>query len=473
MIAAKRDYELKPGRLWPDTPSGNALEIEVFGATGEFKSGKTILGLSIAPGRHPEGHEFAGKPRTLYLDFEKSGGCYGGTGCQRLDVPAKMLELRGGSYTPLDIFKWFLELVEHKLKPGQFDVVAVDPITDIESGLVDYVKANCEKFGLTKNQVEKGGGLLWGAVKDFWKQVLLKVGAKCKCFFFTSHLRDSWSGNTPTGKREPKGKETLLELASLYLWLERKPDDKGNVPGKPSAIVLKERLADTFMDEAGNLQIVHLLPPRLPVATVDAIRGYIAAPPDYQKLKAGERVEEEKLSDETRLRLEAAKAEAERDAEQARLQRMERMEAIRGNQTQQAAAPGPAKATDKTAEVQAAKTETKAADAEAEKVAADMQAKIEEGNRLAEKAPPEHQQIGRGNPDAGSRPDENGKATIAQVADIKKLCEACSVDGPKLKAMLARVNAAKVSDLSYKHAELLVKKLEEQAAKVEVAGVPY
>ena len=74
MAKSSKDFVLKPGRLWPDAPSGNPMEIEVFGATGEYKSGKTLLGLSIAPGVHPECHQFVGQPRTLYLDFEKSGG---------------------------------------------------------------------------------------------------------------------------------------------------------------------------------------------------------------------------------------------------------------------------------------------------------------------------------------------------------------------------------------------------------------
>jgi hypothetical protein len=543
MSKAKVEIVIPPGKLWPNTPSGGPCAIEVFGATGEYKSGKTLLGLSIAPGCHPEGHVFAGKPRTLYLDFEKSGGCYGGTGCLRVDVPSKMLELQSGTYKPIDVFKWFLDLVENKLKPGQFDTIIADPITDIESGLVDFVKANCERFGLSKAQVEKTGGLLWGAVKDFWKQVLLKLGARCQCFFFTSHLRDVWAGNSPTGKREPKGKETLLELASLYLWLERKPDESGNVPGIPSAIVLKERLADTRMNAAGQLEIVQLVPPRLPVATVQAIRQYIANPPDYDKLKTGERVIEEKMTDETRLRLEAARAEADREAEVARNQRLDRMERLRAQQAAQQAKPQPGKATDKTAELQAAKDAARLAGAievtkllaedpvAVDTVASEMAVQMEAGKRLAAATPPENQEAGRGNPDAGAKPDVNGKATIAQVADIRNLCQAvgirreelaewltkadaakvsdlsfvdaisliaylkntsndgkctiaqvadikklraaCNVSDELMGRMLAKVNAKKYSDLSYQHAAILIDKLEKASLKVQVDDVPY
>ena len=323
-------------------------------------------------------------------------------------------------------------------------------------------------------------------------QGLLEAGATqargpCQCFFFTSHLRDVWAGSAPTGKREPKGKETLLELASLYLWLERKADESGSVPGVPSAIVLKERLADTRMNVAGQLEIVQLVPPRLPIATVQAIRAYIANPPDYDKLKAGERVVEEKMTDETRLRLEAARAEADRDAEQARNQRLERMEGLRAQQAAQQAAPQPGKATDKTAEIQAAKEAARRAEAKlaaevfgaAELVrvtaaaAAGIAASTAEGERLAAGTPPENQESGRGNPDAGAQPDVTGKATIAQVADIKKLCQAVGITREKLVEMLARVKATKVGDLSYAHAALLIDKLEKASLKVAVDGVPF
>jgi len=382
---AKQKYELPPGLIWPNTPSGAPQKIEVFGATGAYKSGKTLLGLSIAPGAHPEGHPFAGKARTLYLDFEKSGGTYGGTGCQRIDVPLKMLELKGSTYRPIDVFMWFLDVVTTKLKPGQFDVIACDPITDIESGLTDYVKTNCEQFGLTKNQVAKAGGLLWGAVKDYWKQVLLKLSTRCQTFFFTSHLRQVWEGDTPVrGKMEPKGKDTLMELSSLYLWLEREPDKEGKVPAVPSAIVLKERLADTTVTEDGLLKIVHLMPPRLPVATVVAIREYIANPPDYAKLKPAERVVEKELSEEEKLRYQLSIAEAEKAATENRVALLARQEELK-RLAMQAAQQTP-QAPDQTAKIQAQQAAKKAAAADAEQAEIDrLKAEAEASMAAAQK----------------------------------------------------------------------------------------
>ena len=479
---------MPPGRLWPNAPSGAPIAIEVFGATGEYKAGKTILGLSIAPGVHPVGHWFAGRPRTLYLDFEKSGGTYGGTGAERIDVPTLLIKEFAGKYGPLQVFEWFQQVVAN-LAENQYDVIMADPVTDLESGLVDYVRRNCGAFGLTGEQVKRAPALLWGAVKDYWKLVLLKLSSRCQCFFFTSHLRDVWSGNAPTGEREPKGKETLMELASLYLWLERKADKDGNEPARPSATVVKQRLADTFMDDAGALQVVNLLPPRLPVATVEAIRRYIARPPDYRALKEGERVVEAAISEEKMARLKLATAEAERATEETRLARLARMAEL---QTMQRAAGGNAAGpppADQTAAVQAAKAQQRQAAAEAAAVGAgagpsepepepdNLAALQAEGERLAKAGPPEDRPAAPGpsnvtgdgadnqgddgleTDDEPVEPRPGDKATRVQVAEILQLATDLKLAPEKLKAMLARVSVAKVPDLSREHALLLIQKL--------------
>lgn len=362
----KADIELPDGRLWPNSPSGSPVQIEVFGATGDYRSGKTILGLSLAPGAHPAGHPFEGKPRTLILDCEKSAGTYGGTGCFRIDVPQRMMqkmydEKNSTGYLSIDVFEWFLGLIE-KLREHEFDVIMVDPVTDLEAGLVDYVKKNHSRFGLTANQMAKAGGLMWGAVKDYWKQLLLKLSTRCQTFYFTSHLRAVWSGDRPIpGKREPKGKETLMELASLYLWLERKADENGKVPAQPAAKVLKERLADTSIID-GILQIVPLMPPRLPIATVQEIRGYIARPPDYGKLAEGEKVVKEQLSDDEILTLQSQIAADQKDAGDSRLTALAQQSEAKAERKKKAeAAP---QNSDQTAELQAAKAKGEELDAD-------------------------------------------------------------------------------------------------------------
>lgn len=285
--------EKKP--LWPQP-------IEIVGLTGEYASGKTLFGLTIDP------------KSTLVFDTEKSTGSYSSLGFERIDIPAKMQALYPKGYKPIDTFNWWWNFVK-ALPPGKYRVIGLDTASEIESGLADWVTANPGYFGRTAAQYVKMSGVMWGDVKELWKAILSDLAARCETFYFTTHLTNVWAGDKPLpGKRKAKGKETLMELASLYLHMERRPDAQGNRPAKPAALVLKTRLAHTGIGADGEIQILPVLPPRLPVATPAAIRKYMETPPDYSALKPEEQAPEHSLTADERELLALARAEAERDA---------------------------------------------------------------------------------------------------------------------------------------------------------------
>lgn len=312
--------------LWP-----NGMAIEVIGLTGEFGVGKTIFGLSIAPGKE-----------TLVYDMEKSSSVYQSLGFARIDMADEMLKRFGNKiYQPEDLYAAWRESIL-AITPGKYRVIMLDPVSEIESGIVEHIRKNPEKYGLTAKQIERAEGLLWGRMKDVWKNILVDLSARCETFVFVSHMRAVFRDNRPVpGRKQPKGKETLMELASLYLRLERVPDVKGNVPEVPSAIVIKNRLSVPRF-EGGSLSWVNVLPPRIPVATPAAIREYIQHPPDYAKLKPAERAPEEHASEEELAMMKLATAEAQRDAEQARLERLTRATQVSSQPTQANANPSTA-----------------------------------------------------------------------------------------------------------------------------------
>lgn len=280
--------------LWPKS-------IEVIGGTGEYESGKTTFGLTICPG-----------PETLYYDFEKSGASYeADLGFTRVDVPAEMQRRFPKGYKPVDVFNWWLSHVR-SLQAGQYRVIVADPASDIEQGLADWVAANPKHFGKTPGQYIKMSGIMWGDMKSYWKAILADIAARCETFYFTTHMSNVWKGDRPSKERKAKGKETLFEMASLYLRFERKKD----VNAVPSAVVLKSRLSKITINEDsedGEVVSVPLLPPRLPKATPAAVRKYMNNPPDYSNLKPEELVGENKLTEDEKLLLRAEIANAERD----------------------------------------------------------------------------------------------------------------------------------------------------------------
>jgi hypothetical protein len=347
--------------------SGAPVDISVIGVTGEYRSGKSLFLLTIAPGVHPAGHKFAGKPRTRVYDVEKSCSTYQGTGAEIINVIEEVQKnlvdpntKTVKTPTDVDIYRWLIADLE-KVQPGQFDVIAVDPITDFDSGLATFIRQNPTKFGLTVNQIVSGGGLMWGALKSYWKIILSTLASRCQSFAYSAHLRDEFLGAVPTGKREPKGKDTLMELASLYLWMERRAKIDGSVPEEPSAIVMKERLSDTVMQEDGTIKIIKLIPPRIPVATPQAIREYIANPPDYSKLKDDEKYVEQPMTDDERLAMKAMIATKEAEASSNSLAAIDGQARIVA--MQQKILASSAQTSDRTAELQAAQAEKRDASA--------------------------------------------------------------------------------------------------------------
>lgn len=306
MTADTLESALATKPLWGD------IKIPVLGVSGEKGSGKSLFISSIRPNR------------TAMIDLEESSVSYNIPFAKRWNLYEEMLLRYKKTPKPIEVFLWFKETVEN-IKPGEFDVLGIDPITDVEQGMVDWVKENPAEFGRTKAQYEKASGLVWGDVKSYWKMMLGIISAKVQTFAFTAHMGAVWKGNQPTGRRAPKGKETLFELASLYLQLERKPDEKGHIPEIPTAIVLKSRLAITSIDDDGNVDHHPILPPRMPVANPAAIRNYIKNPPNYKKLKKEELAPPELLTDDDKLLIQQEIANAELEREQLANARLERM----------------------------------------------------------------------------------------------------------------------------------------------------
>ena len=290
-----------------------SIPIPVLGLTGEFSSGKTLFGLTIDPAH------------TLVYDEEKSSESYTSLGFTRIDLFAEVSKKHPTGMLPVHVFEWWLQHVRG-IKPGEFRVIMLDTVGTIESGLADWVEAHPEQFGKTRAQYLKISALMWGDVKEYWKLILSELATKCETFVFTSHMGEIFSKDgQATGKRKPKGKTTLKELASLYLEMERKANSKGEFPAKPSAKVLKHRLMGHRLNaETGEIEIVPLVPPRLPVATPHALRQYMLTPPDYSRLTDEEKVHPDELSAEDRLGMELAKSQADRDTEALKLERMNR-----------------------------------------------------------------------------------------------------------------------------------------------------
>ena len=298
---------------------------EIVVVTGPYGSGKSTF--TLGTGAPPE--------RTLVIDFEKSQKGF----AQQLpityvDMQSILTEKYPDGYRMINLYEETTHWLDG-IQAGQYDVIVLDNASLLEDGLLAYVETHAQEFGHNPSQYNSMSALKWGDVKTKYSQLLTRWASKAKMIFIVVHLRDKWAGNSIVkdayGKpvQEPKGKETLDMLSSLFVWLETGPG------GIPSAKVLKCRMdrkiyvADPakpptdvplryikeLNGEPGVIS-VPVLPLRLPKCTWAAIREYMRRPADLVNPAEGEALTQRELSEDDRLRLRAiiAQGEAEKAA---------------------------------------------------------------------------------------------------------------------------------------------------------------
>jgi len=338
-------------KLWPMMPP------QITITTGEIGNGKSTFTQNT--GASPD--------RTCVLDFEKSQkgdddqlhfGMY-------TDVQAEMTAKYPNGFTRLQLYDYFVAK-SNEVPAGKFDVIVLDNASILEDAITAKVETNPKEFGLSPNQITDGGGLKWGAVKDLYGYHLNRLASKCKMVFVVVHLRDKWNGKKPMldeyGKvvREPKGKDTLEQLSSLFVWVTT---GTGGVPwakvikarmarkiwvadpANPPEGVTPEMVAGQLNGEPGNI-IVQVLPPRLPKCTWPAIREYMRNPVGFRELRRDEVLSRQEMSDDDRLKLRALAAQNEADAAASRLAESEMRSQGQGRTTTRPTSmplPAPAK----------------------------------------------------------------------------------------------------------------------------------
>lgn len=297
---------------------------EIVIVTGGFGVGKSTF--TLGTGATPE--------RTFVCDFEKSQKSFAAQlPLTYVDMQARMGELYPSGYKMINLFKEICAVMD-AIEPGKYDILVLDNASNLEDAITAYVEANPGEFGHSTNQYNSMSGLKWADVKNKYQQLLTRWVSKARMIFIIVHLRDKWAGNSiikdAFGKpvQEPKGKETLDQLSSLFVWLEAGP---GAIP---AARVLKCRMdrkvyvADPDTPPDGipakylaelhgepGLVSIPVLPLRLPKCTWPAIRDYMRNPADLSNPKPGEMPTEAQMSDDDRLRLRAIIAD--REAEKA------------------------------------------------------------------------------------------------------------------------------------------------------------
>ncbi len=297
--------ELKP--LWP-----NGHKLGLISVSGEHESGKSLFGLTVCP------------ESVCVIDTERSVESYETAfhlkRVRKLDEIAAqtsnaVIDLNSVAGLKADSIsrKRCLDAVVEKIPAGRWRVIVVDVLTDVEDSFADYVEVNAGEFGYSTGQFAKMSGLKWKCVKRIEKTLLLRLMDKCECVVVARHMRDRWENGVRRNEREAKGLDSIDELSSLTVILERKTEKDGSKPGVPSALLVKSRLVHTeFVN--GEVKTSPMFPPRFAKFSPADVRHYILNPPNYDKLKKGEKAEKADLTEDEKLLIQSQIAADQRAA---------------------------------------------------------------------------------------------------------------------------------------------------------------
>jgi len=319
--------------------------IPIIMVSGAVNSGKSLFGVTIDENCRLPSSEV--EPTTIAFDQEGSLDSYaGGLNFEHKDTRAaidagvhnrvvtpesndprwlRILKEKAdcGNSPSASLFRaWYLSMLS--IPPGRYRVGIVDTFTPLQEGLIDWLRRHPEAFGRSAAEYTKAASMfLWPDVKSMLSHILsTDCRLRFETFVMTVHLKNEWADGKKTKNKIAEGLDVLEKLATLHIELDRSPKAKGKeAPKVPAGILKKERLV-VFGKTAADDRPV--LPPRIPECTPDAIRAYIANPPDFSKLAAAERLPEPaKLSEDERLAVQQQIAQFQAEAEQSKLSALE------------------------------------------------------------------------------------------------------------------------------------------------------
>jgi len=323
------------------------FELPYVGVYGPLNCGKTLFLLNIRP------------EETCYIGLEFSATTYlEAAGVKAHHEIHEELGVSRDEVTPKDIWVWFEKFVR-SLPAGEFQVLAIDTIGDLEQGLPEYIAERHNDYGYSSaEKFRSAKGLFWGACKKHLENLMhfIRSSKGIDTIAWAAHLKTVWEGGNPTSRKTNQGFDVWNKTASLVFELERRVV-KGTLQEAPSGRLRKGRLSvpkqnedgTIVRDEFGDIEWITVLPPQLPKCTPGQIRRYIASPAYSRRLKADEKVKEEVLTDDEKLliqqeiaRNQASAAEAQLEikadsdakADRARKRLQEQREAMKANQQQ-------------------------------------------------------------------------------------------------------------------------------------------
>lgn len=135
------------------------------------------------------------------------------------------------------------------------------------TGQITTWLANAQFGSVSQAKAEKMSQVVWGEVRDRLRDMLLKLQQKTKLIILTAHEREYQD------IKSPRTNPTILELASISVRLERRPN---------------QQVPDGVIDVAR----IPFYPPRIPSFEIEKLLEYHKKPANWDELAPDEQVTE-------------------------------------------------------------------------------------------------------------------------------------------------------------------------------------
>lgn len=258
----------------------------VIVAAGFYGSGKTCFVCGID---HPD--------NLLMLDFEgKGSGIANQLGILNyFPVVQEVATVKGDKYKPVDTFDRVMQILA-SIPNGRFTVLILDGLTILQQAALEQVKKAPVSYGVDPQKAVSGSmGGAWPGVSTVMTQIFNIARSKgIEVVGVTTEVKAKWGSQGPLlGKFEIKGVDVLHKMSVLTVLMV--PGDPKN-QGAPAGLVMKEQLAKVeWSKEQGRMVVTKRLPPRLPIATMAEVYGYLSKPANFSALRAEEIPSEEEM----------------------------------------------------------------------------------------------------------------------------------------------------------------------------------
>jgi hypothetical protein len=151
-----------------------------------------------------------------------------------VDLSTELSQKHPDGWTNLHFYEAWRDSMR-AIEPGRYDVIGVDTIEPIESGITDWVAQNPSYFGRTPRQYDESRDRFWSDVDTLLAVNILELRVKAKMVILTANMTHAYQeGRRVRGKRQRKGRHILSKLATLEIELAYNIGDTA-----PSAKVLK------------------------------------------------------------------------------------------------------------------------------------------------------------------------------------------------------------------------------------------